>query len=64
MRYINNEPVVLEKTFMDATLITGINHSILEHSIYDYIESTLKLKISSANKIILQIKAIKKILST
>ncbi|EOR28173.1 GntR family transcriptional regulator [Clostridium sartagoforme AAU1] len=52
LRLINNEPVVIENTYLDATLITGLNKDILKKSIYDFIENDLDLKISSANKVI------------
>lgn len=52
VRYIDNKPYVLEKTYMDSAIITGLNTDILNNSIYEYIEETLGLKISSANKII------------
>lgn len=52
LRLLDNEPYVLEKTYMSSNLITGLNKDILKNSIYDYIENTLNLKISSAKKII------------
>lgn len=52
LRSIDNKPYVLEKTYMDPSIITGLNIDILNNSIYEYIEKNLNLKISSANKII------------
>ncbi len=50
LRLHNNKPYVLERTYMPTNLIPGINLDILSHSVYDYIENTLHLKIASANK--------------
>lgn len=52
LRYVDDNPYVLEKTYMDSSIITGLNTDILNNSIYEYIEKNLNLKISSANKII------------
>lgn len=51
LRYINNDPCVLEQTYMNPALIPGINEDILHSSIYNYIEKDLKLRIGSAKKI-------------
>jgi GntR family transcriptional regulator len=50
VRYLDNEPFVLEKTFMPITLIPGLQKKDLESSIYDYIENVLKLKIQSSHR--------------
>ena len=50
LRTINQQPYVLEKTYMSTTLIPGINLNILDNSIYDYIEHDLHYKIASAKK--------------
>lgn len=50
LRYINNEPYVLEKTYMNPAVIPGINNDILNKSIYNYIEKDLKLRIGAAKK--------------
>lgn len=52
LRYINDLPYVLERTYMSTILIPGINLEILDKSIYEYIEFTLNLKIVSAQKIL------------
>lgn len=52
LRYINDNPYVLERTYMDPILIPGLTNEILNNSIYEYIEHTLNLKINSASKII------------
>lgn len=51
-RYANNEPYVIEYTYMPIDLIKGINREILTSSIYRHIEDTLKLKIKSAHRTI------------
>lgn len=51
-RYKDDKPVVIEYTFMPMALIPGITKEILEHSIYQYIEEELKMKIQSAHRII------------
>lgn len=52
VRYINNSPYVIEKTYMNASIISGITEDILGKSIYKYIEEELKLSISSSKKIL------------
>lgn len=52
IRYINDYPYVIEKTYMNANLITGINEEVLKESIYDYIENKLNLKIDGSKKIL------------
>jgi GntR family transcriptional regulator len=49
-RYINNEPYVLEKTYMPAAIIPGLTSDILKGSIYSYIEDELRLTITSSSK--------------
>ena len=50
LRSINNEPYVLEKTFMPTNLIPGITEEILNSSIYNHIQNTLELKIGGAHR--------------
>lgn len=50
LRLVNNKPYVLERTYMPTSLIPGITLDVLSHSVYDYIENTLNLRIASANK--------------
>ena len=52
LRIIDDKPYVLEQTYMSTGLISGITEEILHHSIYSYIENTLKLRIASAMKIL------------
>ena len=52
LRIIDDKPYVLEQTYMSTDLISGITEEILHHSIYSYIEGTLKLRIASAMKIL------------
>lgn len=51
-RYSDDEPIVVEYTYMPINLIPGIKNDILMNSIYSYIEKELNLKIKSAHRII------------
>jgi GntR family transcriptional regulator len=51
-RYADNDPYVIEYTYMPISLIIGIKTDILLNSIYSYIEKNLSLKIKSAHRII------------
>ena len=51
-RYADEEPYVIDYTYMPIGLIPGIKNDILLNSIYNYIEKDLKLKIKSAHRII------------
>jgi GntR family transcriptional regulator len=50
VRKLDGEPVVIEYTKMPIQLIPGIKKSVLETSIYAYIEKELKFKIQSAHR--------------
>ena len=52
VRYLNDEPVVIEYTKMPIQLIPGISIEVLLDSIYAYIEGALKLNIQSAHRIV------------
>ncbi|MDI9218726.1 MULTISPECIES: GntR family transcriptional regulator [Clostridium] len=52
VRYADNEPYVIEYTYMPIDIIIGLKMGILEKSIYEYIEKELKLKIKSAHRTI------------
>ena len=51
-RYADEQPYVIDYTYMPIGLIPGIKNDILLNSIYNYIEKKLKLKIKSAHRII------------
>ena len=51
-RYADNEPHVIDYTYMPIGLIPGIKNDVLLNSIYGYIEKKLKLKIKSAHRTI------------
>jgi GntR family transcriptional regulator len=51
-RFVEGEPYILEKTYMPATLIPGINEEVLNSSIYDYIKGKLGLTIAGSHRII------------
>ena len=52
VRYIDNEANSIEEVYMPINIITGLNPDIVNHSIYDYIIETLKLKPKSFHKYI------------
>jgi len=49
-RYADDEPYVIEYTYMPIGLIPGIKNDVLLNSVYGYIEKNLKLKIKSAHR--------------
>lgn len=50
IRSVDGEPYVLEHTYMPIAVIPGINQTILENSIYKYIQDELHLKLASSYK--------------
>lgn len=52
VRYVDDEPYVIELTYMVANLITGITREILEQSVYAYIQEDLGYTITSSHKVI------------
>lgn len=52
VRYADNEPHVIEYTYMPIDLIKGLKKEILEKSVYNYIENDLKMNINSSHRII------------
>lgn len=50
VRLYDNEPYVLEHTYMAPSVIPGITEDILNKSVYTYIEQTLGKRIGSAHK--------------
>ena len=50
LRIVEDEPYVLEETYMPSNLIPDINEEVLNHSIYNHIENTLNLKIGGAHR--------------
>lgn len=50
VRFVDGEPIVIEYTKMPIELIPRVKMSVLEHSIYQYIEKDLGLKIQSAHR--------------
>ena len=50
LRIVNNEPYVIEETYMPANLIPGINDAVLHSSIYKHIKETLELKVGGAHR--------------
>ena len=52
VRYINNLPIIFETLYISIEKIPGLTKSILEKSLYQYIENTLNIKIYNADKFI------------
>ena len=52
VRCLNDEPMVIEYTYMPLNLIPGLKRSQLYLSVYDYIQNTLGLKISSFHRVL------------
>jgi GntR family transcriptional regulator len=50
LRIVDDEPYVLEKTYMPTNLIPGINDEVLSGSIYSYIRNNLNLKIAGTHR--------------
>lgn len=50
VRTVDGRPYVLEQTYMAPSVIPGITEDVLKHSVYQYIENTLGLKIGAAQK--------------
>ena len=50
VRSLDGEPIVIEYTQMPIQLIPGLKRSVLEKSIYSFIENELKFKIQSAHR--------------
>lgn len=51
VRCLNDEPTVIEYTYMPLDLVPGLRRSQLYHSVYDYLQNALGLKISSFHRI-------------
>ena len=52
VRCLNDVPIVIEYTYMPLELIPGLKRSQLYVSVYDYLQNTLGLKISSFHRIL------------
>ncbi|MDM5298644.1 GntR family transcriptional regulator [Bacillus pumilus] len=50
LRLVDEEPYVLEKTFMPVNVIQGIDEEVLKGSVYGYMSSILQLKVAGAHK--------------
>ncbi|MEK6455780.1 GntR family transcriptional regulator [Caldifermentibacillus hisashii] len=50
LRIVNQEPFVIEETFMPSQLIPGITEEVLYASIYNHINHTLDLTIGGAHR--------------
>lgn len=52
IRLANQLPMAYETNYIPANLVKGLTEGIVNHSLYDYIENQLGLKISKATQII------------
>ena len=52
VRYVDKEPLVMEKTYMPLSVIPGVKMKDVEGSIYNYIREELGFKIQSAHSTI------------
>ncbi|CAM4207427.1 GntR family transcriptional regulator [Lederbergia lenta] len=52
IRLAEGIPMALERTYISADRVQGLNEEIVKHSLYEFIENTLKLKISGGVQII------------
>lgn len=50
IRYADNQPIVVEKTYMPIDLVPGLTEKHLEKSLYQYIENELECKIQSSHR--------------
>ncbi|KYG27769.1 GntR family transcriptional regulator [Priestia endophytica] len=50
LRNVENEPFVIEETFMPTNIIGGINEEVLHSSIYNHITHTLGLTIGGSHR--------------
>lgn len=50
VRKINGEKIILDKDYLNRTLIPNLTEEICKNSIYEYIENVLNLKIAFARK--------------
>lgn len=59
LRYFDNEPLVLDINYFHKDMIHDLSVEIAQHSIYQYIEDTLKLHVIAARRMIRVEKATK-----
>lgn len=52
IRSIKDVPIIFETLYIPVDIIPGLSRKILEHSLYEYIEKDLKIKIYNADKFI------------
>lgn len=50
LRYVDDEPFVIEETYMPVALLPGLTDEVLHASIYNHIQQTLELKIGGAHR--------------
>ncbi|GAA0439050.1 UTRA domain-containing protein [Agaribacter marinus] len=52
IRLAEDIPMALERTYIPANLVMGITEDIVQHSLYQYIENNLQLKITDGFQVI------------
>lgn len=52
IRYIDKKPIILENLYIPVDKIPGLTRTVLEKSLYEYIEKELKIRIYNADKFI------------
>lgn len=50
VRYIDNKALILDKNYFRADIAHGLTREIAEHSIYDYLENELRMKIVTSKR--------------
>ncbi len=52
IRYADHKPMAVETTYIHTALIPDLSEDLVQGSLYDYIENTLKLEIEKASQMI------------
>jgi len=52
IRLAEEVPMALERTYISANKVKGLTEEIVQHSLYEYIEENLKLKIAKGTQVI------------
>ena len=45
IRYLDHNPLCIETSYFNKTLVTHLDHDSAEHSIFDYLQARLKINI-------------------
>ncbi|MDO4909715.1 MAG: trehalose operon repressor [Corynebacterium sp.] len=52
LRFLENEPLIIDHNYFDESAIPGITQDIALHSVYSYIEKELEVKISTSKRVL------------